>query len=187
MGLGGSPQVQVFISYPAPSRDLAIELARALRDKGLSIWQDLSAIKPGENWTERIEKALREVDAVVVLLQPGRKTDPRQDYELTTALERVWEDPSTPLIPLVIGDAELPAFLINRAGAFFRLRKKGENFDELASEIATSLHRGQVSEQQRTATNPEEDLRRRSRLREIKKEIGALKPRRSGGGARPGR
>ncbi len=62
--------MQVFISYAAADEVLARGLSETLRKSGLDVW-DRTEILPGENWAEKVSKALRESQAMVVLLTPN--------------------------------------------------------------------------------------------------------------------
>jgi hypothetical protein len=111
--------VQVFLSY---RRDDAGGYAGRLTDALLqrlgskSVFQDVTAISPGQDYTVAIERALAESDAALVVIGPGWLTAatpqgaPRLleagDYvrlELATALER-----DIRVIPVLVGGARLP-------------------------------------------------------------------------------
>ncbi len=62
--------MKVFLSYADSDRELARELAQRLAGAGIRVWWDDAEISAGENWAEAIERALREADALVVLLSP---------------------------------------------------------------------------------------------------------------------
>jgi hypothetical protein len=115
--LGGT--VRVFLSY---RRDDAGGYAGRLTDALLqhlgpkSVFQDVTAISPGQNYAAAIDRALSESDAALVVIGPGWLTaatsqgTPRlleaDDYvrlELARALER-----DIPVIPVLVGDAQLP-------------------------------------------------------------------------------
>jgi len=63
--------MQVYMSYAQQDRELAWNLAKALKNAGLHVWIDIDNIYPGDNWAEVIGKALKESQAMVVLLTPS--------------------------------------------------------------------------------------------------------------------
>jgi hypothetical protein len=61
--------MQVYISHATADEALARQLSNALQHAGLDVW-DGTEILPGENWADKIAQALRESQAMVVLLTP---------------------------------------------------------------------------------------------------------------------
>jgi hypothetical protein len=62
--------MKVFISYASADRALAGQIADYLRSSGLDVWFDEWEILPGDNLANRIDTALHEADAMVVVLTP---------------------------------------------------------------------------------------------------------------------
>jgi hypothetical protein len=118
--MGGGRAVQVFLSYrrgDVPGH--AGRLADALRQRlGTdSVFQDVVAIAPGQDFTAAIDRALDDCDAVLAVIGPGWRTAatpqgaPRlfdaDDYvrlELARALDR-----NVRVVPVLVGGAALPA------------------------------------------------------------------------------
>jgi hypothetical protein len=118
--MGGGRAVQVFLSYrrgDVPGH--AGRLADALRQRlGTdSVFQDVVAIAPGQDFTAAIDRALDDCDAVLAVIGPSWLTAatpqgaPRlfqaDDYvrlELARALDR-----NVRVIPVLVGGAALPA------------------------------------------------------------------------------
>jgi len=59
--------MKVFISYAHEDREIAKRLVRQLEGAGLEVWDD-SSILPGDNWAEKVSQALKESQAMVVLV-----------------------------------------------------------------------------------------------------------------------
>jgi len=78
--------MNVFISHSAGDRELAQKLTAALKAEGLNVFDMYSDIYPGENWAEKLAAALREADAMLVLITPGSELSPNVSYELSYAL-----------------------------------------------------------------------------------------------------
>jgi hypothetical protein len=107
--------MHVFLSYSHADRGLAAELRRSLEAKGLLFNQPTYSPEAGTSWRHQAEKAIRSADAILLLLSPDQKADEPQQLTWRLALESVWEDPTKRWIPLLVGEARLPAFV--RSGA----------------------------------------------------------------------
>jgi hypothetical protein len=102
--------MKVFVSYADANRELGEKLKTALQQQGLTVWSDNHQIQPGQNWVERIEQAVRQAEAIVLLIAPQAQSDQQQSRIWQAALEAVWSDDSKRMIPFLLGDAEPPAF-----------------------------------------------------------------------------
>jgi TIR domain len=116
----GGRAVQVFLSYRRGDvGGYAGRLADGLRQRlgANSVFQDVTAIAPGQDYTAAIDQALDGCDAVLVVIGRGwlaaatPQGTPRlfqaDDYvrlELSRALNRM-----IPVIPVLVGGAALPA------------------------------------------------------------------------------
>jgi hypothetical protein len=76
----------VFLAYAAPDRAWAEQLNDALHAAGVHAWLDSAEIRPGDNWKEPLEKALRESKTLVFILTPHSVTDPWTLFELGAAV-----------------------------------------------------------------------------------------------------
>jgi TIR domain len=111
--------MRIFLSY---RRDDASAWAGRLHDALTSefgqrnLWQDVTAVRPGENFSDAIDAALAESDVVLAVIGPRwlaattSEGDPRltrpDDYvriELTAALEQ-----GKQVIPVLVGGAAMP-------------------------------------------------------------------------------
>lgn len=103
--------MNVFVSYAAADRPWAEKLKNALREHGISVWGDTAELNPGESWTDRIEQAIRNAEAIVVLAESQSAPDEKQRRTWQSALEAVWADSSKRLIPFLLGEVEVPRFV----------------------------------------------------------------------------
>ncbi len=67
-----APSSDVFISYNRRDTSAAEQIARALTERGLSVFLDRWTLQPGTAWTPALEAALVECGTVLVLV--GRKS-----------------------------------------------------------------------------------------------------------------
>lgn len=95
--------MKVFISHSDHDEALASEIVSSLEDAGLEVWYDRREIIPGDNWADRIARALREANAMVVLVTPtALESDHMQrdvDYALTQKRFK------GRLVPVLAGDS----------------------------------------------------------------------------------
>ncbi|MDY7048493.1 MAG: toll/interleukin-1 receptor domain-containing protein [Microcystis panniformis WG22] len=61
--------MKVFISHAFTEAKLAKRVADSLKEDGFQVW-DSAEILPGDNWGDKLAKALQESEAMIVLLTP---------------------------------------------------------------------------------------------------------------------
>jgi TIR domain len=95
--------MNVFISYAQADKTTAKRIAEGLKRQGLHVWDD-SQILPGHLWAEEISRALRESDAMVVLVTPNTADSRSVRSEIDYALSR--REFKNKLIPVIVGPPE---------------------------------------------------------------------------------
>lgn len=73
--------MKVFISHAPTDAELARRVAGVLWAAGFQVW-DETQILPGDNWGEMLAEALRESDAMVVLLTPDSVRSQNMVFEV---------------------------------------------------------------------------------------------------------
>jgi TIR domain len=96
--------MKVFISHAQKDKPLAQRVAAILRESGLDVWDDAYEVMPGENWAEKIAQALKESEAMVVLLTPEALESSNVLWEIGYALGKETYD--NRLIPVIVGNPE---------------------------------------------------------------------------------
>jgi hypothetical protein len=78
----------VFISYSyQDSEPLWLNsFVDALRDRNIKVFIDWVDFKPGDNWIEVMEKALRESDTIIAVISGTTSENPNVFFELGVAL-----------------------------------------------------------------------------------------------------
>ena len=164
--------MRVFLSYSDANRALAEELKRALRSQRVGTWFDREGLGEGEDWKQDLDDALRKADAIVFLVDRNfLKSEFGPQHEVSAALESAWKDPRKRLIPVLIGDAQLPPFLRDRTPV--RIATRPRKLAPAIKSIVDALqgNAGLADE----ASLERERARRRNRLREIKSEAVSLR------------
>jgi hypothetical protein len=95
----------VFLSYNWRDRAAVEPLARRLQDQRLTVFLDRWYLVPGRPWPQALEAALHTCQAVAVCLGPSGM-GPWQQRECDLALDRQARDPTFPVIPVLLPDAD---------------------------------------------------------------------------------
>ncbi len=105
--------IDVFLSHNSKDKPLVREVAKALRDRDLTVWFDEDDLVPGMPWVSALEQAIQNSAAVAVLIG-GAGVGPWERPEMNAALIESVER-SVPIIPLLLPNApekpDLPLFL----------------------------------------------------------------------------
>lgn len=86
-----------FVSYSRADSAFVGPFVSALRERGLDVWLDTSAIPGGARWRDEIAAGIDESDAVVVVLSPSSLMSPECKAELGYAV-----DAGKRLVPVVL-------------------------------------------------------------------------------------
>jgi hypothetical protein len=104
-------ELGVFISYASSDREIAGRIAMGLTAFGYRNFYDVWEMQPGESILARINLALAESDILLVLLSAQSVASRWVRHELDTALMGQLRGRSIQVIPVVIGDCEIPEML----------------------------------------------------------------------------
>jgi len=92
---------KIFLSYSYSDKQWVEQFAIALKKEGIGVWSAFQDIALGENFTERIQSALRASNTLVVLLSPNSVKSRGVFFELGAAIAD-----NKRIIPIVIDDVE---------------------------------------------------------------------------------
>lgn len=114
-----SKQFDVFVSYKSEDATDAEHLVEALRRRGVRVWLDKDAIRPGDRFAEALEDGLATCKAVAMVVTPDSVKSNWVKDEYYRALSLA-NDGELQLIPLLFRDTKLPGFLASRHYVDFR-------------------------------------------------------------------
>ena len=126
----------IFISYNHSDKDFAETLAANLVQAKQNVWIDKWELNAGDSLIERIENALGDADAILVLLSKSSVQSEWCKKELRSGLVRELEEKSVLVIPIVLDDCKIPLFLREKLWVDFR-----KNKDEQLAFLLRSLDR----------------------------------------------
>lgn len=169
--------MKVYFSHDPKETTEAEEgrFADALRQAGLEPVDSAADLEPGGgNWQEKISEKLTSSDALVFVIGPESERSPWLQREWSASVEESWANPDKPMIPILVGDAELPPFLQNRNA--IRVAS-GEQWEEAARSLVAALEGGA---RDNTISSPDAErelaAQRQQRLSEIAQEAAKLEP-----------
>jgi hypothetical protein len=126
---------------------VAEDIGRRLLDKGIDVWLDKWEILAGESLTSSIAQGIDSASAFIILMSPRSMKAKWVKEELRIALQRRLQDPEFSLIPILLEECEVPAFLRDYVYVDWR-SETADSFDFLLK----SLRRAKGMPQGRPAT-----------------------------------
>lgn len=122
---------KVFISHTARDTEWARSFAKALKDRGVSVWFDEFEVQPGEPWRDALESGLRNSDVLVALLDAEAPAKPNLYFELGAAIGM-----GKKVVPIVSKDADLSALPLDLRLRRYLIRETPE---QTAEELSTTV------------------------------------------------
>jgi hypothetical protein len=138
----------VFISHSSKDNAYVRKLADDWRTQGINVWVDFEAIEDGARWLQRIEQAVTDCDAAVIVMSAGARESEWVEREGLMLL-----DLRKPLFIAMIEPTPLPLHLITRQFTNF-INDYDAGFRSLTKRLRDVLNK--VPEALAAAT-PEED------------------------------
>jgi hypothetical protein len=101
---------KVFLSYAAGDRDIACKILEEARRQKLdtSLWLDTLELPPGGEIDKALNKILSASDYLLIVLSPKSAMSRWMQYEWESVLSRQLTKRDITLLPVIIGDVEIP-------------------------------------------------------------------------------
>lgn len=112
--------MSIFISYSHQDHAFVDQFAAHLVRERKTVWVDRWELKPGDSLIQRIQHAVGEADALVVVLSKASVISEWCRKELSVALVRELNEKRVVVIPVLIEDCDIPVFLSDKMYADFR-------------------------------------------------------------------
>jgi type III secretory pathway component EscV len=110
-------QLTVFLSHSSADNNLARRVAENLRAANVEVWFDQWEVRVGEEFVQKIEQGLGDVDFVIVLLTRASVASEWVDREWRRKVEDETQTKRVAVIPLRGEACEIPDFLAQRSFA----------------------------------------------------------------------
>lgn len=128
----------IYFSYAHADAAIAQQLASLIAKAGYHVFIDSTVLSPGSDWRKALLSALKDADAVVVLVS---ENSVKSDYvigEIGTALAFAGESGEKLIIPIFYQDVEIPRVIADIQGV--RLKDSGkESLFEISKLIDLSI------------------------------------------------
>ncbi len=127
--------LSVFVSHASEDAQIASRVAMGLRAFGYNTWFDDWELLAGDSIIDRIEAAIAIADVLLVLLSKSSIGSKWVQRELATGLTRQLSGKGVVVIPVLVGDCEIPGMLAGTK--YVDLRSDFERgFRQLADALA---------------------------------------------------
>ena len=138
----------VFISYSHQDKDFVDKLAANLVLHKARVWIDRWELNVGDSLIEKIQEAIQESDALIVIISSSSMKSEWCKKELSAGFLRELEEKRVVVLPLLLENCEMPIFLREKMYADFRSDfDKGLNTILEAIANVTSDTQGRVDKQ----------------------------------------
>lgn len=110
----------IFISYSHKDKQFVDKLAANLVKHKARVWVDRWELKVGDSIVQRVQNAIKEADALIVVLSKASVESGWCSKEITAGLVRELEEKRVVILPVLLADCEIPLFLRDKLYADFR-------------------------------------------------------------------
>ena len=124
----------VFISYSQEDKDFADLLAAHLIKAKAHVWVDRWELHVGDSLITKIQKAIQEASALIIVLSNASVKSEWCKKELNAGLVRELEERRVIVLPLLLEECEVPLFLREKMYADFRT-----NFDDGIRQVLEAI------------------------------------------------
>jgi hypothetical protein len=102
---------EIFISHSSRDKLAALQLATTLNFCAIDVWLDDWELEVGQSLTDEIAKAMDASRFIAILITENYNKTVWTKTEYKKALAREQKEQRTVMLPIIVGDAEIPDFL----------------------------------------------------------------------------
>lgn len=124
----------IFISYSHNDKDFVDQLASNLVRHKARVWVDRWELNVGDSIIDRIQNAIQESDAFIIIISKSSMNSDWCKKELSSGFLRELEEKRVIVLPVLLENAEMPIFLRGKMYADFRT-----NFDDGFKKILEAI------------------------------------------------
>jgi hypothetical protein len=145
----------IFISYSHADKDLARQLAEALRQYGLKVWIDEGELKIGDSLIERIATAIAEIDFFLALVSESSRESNWCRKELALAVTGELGREGVKVLPVRVAGAKMPDSLAD----VFYLELNESNSEEVAQKVVDAVPKHEAEQKVRTTKRRQRQIK----------------------------
>lgn len=101
----------IFISHSSRDKPAALQLANTLNFCAVDVWLDDWELEVGQSLTDELGRAMDESRFIAILITANYNKTVWTKTEYKKALSREQKEGRTVLLPLIVGEAEIPDFI----------------------------------------------------------------------------
>lgn len=101
----------IFISHSSRDKNAALNLATTLNFCSIDVWLDDWELEVGQSLTDEIAKAMEDSRYIVILITENYNKTVWTKTEYKKAVSREQKENRTVMLPLIVGEAQIPDFL----------------------------------------------------------------------------
>ncbi len=110
-GVRRTSKADIFVSHSSNDKEVAAQLASDLNFCGVDVWLDQWELQIGQSLTDELAKAMDESRYIAILITENYNKSVWTKTEYKKALARDQREQRTVLLPILLGEAEMPDFL----------------------------------------------------------------------------
>lgn len=110
----------IFISYSHENKEFVDQLARQLVASNAHIWLDRWELYVGDSIVQKVQDAITAASALIIVLSKASVASEWCKKELNIGIIRELEEKRVIVLPVLLEDCEIPAFLKDKMYADFR-------------------------------------------------------------------
>lgn len=126
--------MKVFISYSHNDKEIAVSIGDILRNAGHDIWMAIWKIAVGDNIIEKINKGIKDADAIIMILSNSSLNSKWTFREFSAMVLGDLSREDRKIVPIVIDKSSVPSYLSN-----YKYINLTNNFDEGIRELLSGL------------------------------------------------
>jgi hypothetical protein len=125
----------IFISYSRRDTAFADRLIHELEERGFDVWVDRQDIRGGSSWRASISQAMRQCQAVILVLSPRSAASENVAKELSLA-----DHHKRPIIPVSLEPCAIPAALEFQLAGLQIIEFTQAGFSDSMDKVVQALH-----------------------------------------------
>ena len=110
-GIKRTAKADIFISHSSRDKPAALHLATTLNFCTIDVWLDDWELEVGQSLTDEIAKAMDNSRFIAILITENYNKSVWTKTEYKKALSREQQEQRTVMLPLIVGEAQIPDFL----------------------------------------------------------------------------
>jgi hypothetical protein len=166
---GRNKTFDIFISHSSKDDAMARAIRNDLAHRGVECWLDKENLKPGDDWTRALTKALDESRMCLLVISGDAEPKSWVSNEWAMIQAKAWDRKDLSVVPILLDDAELPTF--TRRWPSLRCKSQPADIRRVCAEVLERLETEPVGGSESPARDQEDTIKR---FRELSEQLQVL-------------